>query len=113
MGPVAADLGCSSFREEPKFADSSLEEDGFEPSVPLTGRRSLSRKDEVPKGRTGAVSNCNTILVGVKFESAFLQRRVLIPDPSEPRPLATSRVLHSAPDGPRARRKAVCHIVRT
>ena len=53
MGPVAADLGCSSFREEPKFADSSLEEDGFEPSVPLTGRRSLSRKDEVPKGRTG------------------------------------------------------------
>ena len=71
MGPVAADLGCSSFREEPKFADSSLEEDGFEPSVPLTGRRSLSRKDEVPKGRTGAVSNCNTILVGLKFESGL------------------------------------------
>src|SRR6516165_6732432 len=34
MGRIAADLGCSSFRREPKFADSSLERDGFENSVP-------------------------------------------------------------------------------
>ena len=57
-----------------EFADSLLEGDGFEPSVPLA-KESVSRKGKCDKGG-GLEKRCPSY-GDRRFESRFLHRRVL------------------------------------
>jgi hypothetical protein len=72
--PIANSLGVSNEAEEVEFAvDSSLEGDGFEPSVPVAGEPVYIAEGELRADRRGSQKN----LAGYRwFESISLLRGV-------------------------------------